>query len=83
MSTARGPKPYTLIRKKIKKKLKKKIEEDIFFNFKNFIESLYYFKDIVELDVVEIVIMRRKSQWLVKRSKRLRILFRFVQDPDI
>ena len=68
MSTARGPKPYTLIRKKIKKKLKKKIEEDIFFNFKNFTESLYYFKDIVELDVVEILILRRKSQWLVKIS---------------
>ena len=34
---------------------KKKIEEDIVFNFKNFVESLYY-------------TMRRKSQWLVKRN---------------
>ena len=32
---------------------KKKIEEDIVFNFKNFIESLYYSEDIVELDVIE------------------------------
>ena len=31
----------------------KKIEEDIVFNFKNFIESLYYSEDIVELDVIE------------------------------
>ena len=30
-----------------------KIEEDIVFNFKNFIESLYYSEDIVELDVIE------------------------------
>ena len=32
---------------------KKKIEEDIVFNFKNFIESLYYSEDIVELDVIK------------------------------
>ena len=32
---------------------KEKIEEDIVFNFKNFIESLYYSEDIVELDVIE------------------------------
>ena len=32
---------------------KKKIEEDVVFNFKNFIESLYYSEDIVELDVTE------------------------------
>ena len=32
---------------------KKKIEEDIVFNFKIFIESLYYSEDIAELDVVE------------------------------
>ena len=32
---------------------KKKIEEDIVFNFKDFIESLYYSEDIVELDVTE------------------------------
>ena len=32
---------------------KKKIQEDIVFNFKNFIESLYYSEDIVELDVIE------------------------------
>ena len=32
---------------------KKKIEEDIVFKFKNFIESLYYSEDIVELDVIE------------------------------
>ena len=32
---------------------KKKIEEDIVFNFKNFIESLYYSEEIVELDVIE------------------------------
>ena len=31
----------------------KKIEEDIVFNFKNFIESLCYSADIVELDVTE------------------------------
>ena len=32
---------------------KEKIEEDIVFNFKNFIESLYYSEDIVEMDVIE------------------------------
>ena len=32
---------------------KKKLEEDIVFNFKNFIESLYYSEDIVKLDVIE------------------------------
>ena len=32
---------------------KKKIEEDIVFNFKNFIGSLYYSEDIAELDVIE------------------------------
>ena len=32
---------------------KKKIEEDVVFNFKNFIESLYYSEDIIELDVTE------------------------------
>ena len=32
---------------------KKKLEEDIVFNFKNFIESLYYSEDIVKLDVTE------------------------------
>ena len=32
---------------------KKKIKENIVFNFKNFIESLYYSEDIVELDVIE------------------------------
>ena len=32
---------------------KKKIEEDIVFNFKIFIESLYYSEDIAELDVIE------------------------------
>ena len=32
---------------------KKKIEEDIVFNFKNFIQSRYYSEDIVELDVIE------------------------------
>ena len=32
---------------------KKKIEEDIVFNLKNFIESLYYSEDIAELDVIE------------------------------
>ena len=32
---------------------KKKIEEDIVFNFKNFIDSLYYSEGIVELDVIE------------------------------
>ena len=32
---------------------KKKTEEYIVFNFKNFIESLYYSEDIVELDVIE------------------------------
>ena len=32
---------------------KKKIEEDIVFNFKNFIKSLYYSEDIVELDLTE------------------------------
>ena len=32
---------------------KKKIEEDIVFNFKNFIESLYYSEHITELDVIE------------------------------
>ena len=32
---------------------KKKIEEDIVFNFKNFIESLYYSEKIVEPDVIE------------------------------
>ena len=32
---------------------KKKIEENIVINFKNFIESLYYSEDIVELDVTE------------------------------
>ena len=32
---------------------KKKIQENIVFNFKNFIESLYYSEDIVELDVIE------------------------------
>ena len=31
----------------------KKIEEDIVFNFRNFIESLYYSEDIVELDLIE------------------------------
>ena len=30
---------------------KKKTEEDIIFTFENFIEFLYYFGDIVELDV--------------------------------
>ena len=32
---------------------KKKTDEDIVFHFKSFIESLYYFEDIVELDVIE------------------------------
>ena len=32
---------------------KKKIEGDVIFNFKNFIESLYYSEDIAELDVIE------------------------------
>ena len=32
---------------------KEKIVEDIVFDFKNIIESLYYFEDIVELDVIE------------------------------
>ena len=32
---------------------KKKTEEDIVFHFKSFIESLYYFEDIVELDLIE------------------------------
>ena len=32
---------------------KKKIEEDIVFNFKDFIESLYYSEGIAELDVTE------------------------------
>ena len=32
---------------------KKKIEEDIVFNFKNLIVSLYYSEDIFELDVIE------------------------------
>ena len=32
---------------------KKKIEEDFIFNFKYFIESLYYSEDIAELDVIE------------------------------
>ena len=31
----------------------KKIEEDIAFDIKNFIESLYYSKNIVEVDVIE------------------------------
>ena len=31
---------------------KKKIEGDIVFNFKSFIESLYYSEDIGELDVI-------------------------------
>ena len=49
---------------------KKKIEEDIVFNFKNFIESLYYSEDIVELDVIENFNneKEKKSQCLVKRS---------------
>ena len=40
---------------------KQKIEEDV-FNIKSFIESLYYSEDIVELDVIEILITRRKNQ---------------------
>ena len=32
---------------------KKKIEGDIVFDFKNFIESLYYPEDIAELDVID------------------------------
>ena len=32
---------------------KKRIEEYIVINFKNFIESLYYSEDIIELDVIE------------------------------
>ena len=32
---------------------KKKIKEDNVFNFKNFIESLYYSEGIVGLDVIE------------------------------
>ena len=32
---------------------KKKVEEHIVFNFKNFIESLCYSEDIVELDAIE------------------------------
>ena len=32
---------------------KKEIEEDIVLDLKNFIESLYYSEDIVELDVIE------------------------------
>ena len=49
---------------------KEKIEEDIVFNFKNFIESLYYSEDIVELDVIENFNneKEKKSQCLVKRS---------------
>ena len=62
MSRARDSQPYTPLRKE----MKNKIEGDIFFNFKIFIESLYYSKDIAELDVIEILVMRRKSQWLVK-----------------
>ena len=41
---------------------KQKIEENIVFNVKSFIESLYYSEDIVELDVIEILITRRKNQ---------------------
>ena len=62
---------------------KKKIEEDIFLNFINFIESLHYSEDIAELDVIENFNDRRKSRWFLKKSYRLRILFHFVQDPDI
>ena len=62
---------------------RKKIEENIVSNFEKFIEVLYYSEDIVELDVIENFDNRRKSQWLLKRSYRLRIFFRFVQDPDI
>ena len=58
---------------------KKKIEDDIVFNFKNLIDSLYYSEEIAKLDVIKILIMRKKSQWLLKRSYRLRILFRFIQ----
>ena len=49
---------------------KKKIQENIVFNFKNFIESLYYSEDIVELDVIENFNneKEKKSQCLVKRS---------------
>ena len=46
---------------------KKKIQEDIVFNFKNFIESLCYSEDIVELDVIENLYNEKESQWLVKR----------------
>ena len=49
---------------------KKKIEEDIVFDFKNSMESLYYSEDIVEQDVTE-----NFGQWLLKRSYQLRILF--------
>ena len=62
---------------------KKKIEEYIVFNFKNFIESLHYSEDIVELVVIENFDNGKEKPVVTKKSYRLRILFRFVQDPDI
>ena len=68
---------------------KEKIEEDIVFNFKNLIECLYHSEDIVEQDLTENFDNEKeepvvtKNRDLLERSYRLRILFRFEQDPDI
>ena len=47
---------------------KKKIEEDIVFDFKNFIESLYYSEDIGELDVIENVDNEKEKPVVTKKK---------------
>ena len=52
----------------------------IFFSFKNFIESLYYSKDTVELDVIENFDNEKEKPVVSKKKLTIEDLFRFVPD---
>ena len=58
---------------------KKKIEEDIVFDFKNFIESLYYSEDIGELDVIENVDNEKEKPVVTKKKLSIKDFVSFCR----
>ena len=55
---------------------KKKIKEDNVFNFKNFIESLYYSEGIVELDVIENFDNKKEKSEVTNKKLSTFVLYR-------
>ena len=62
---------------------KKKIEEDIVFDFKNSMESLYYSEDIVEQDVTENFDNEKEKPVVTKKKLSIEDFVSFVEDPDV